>query len=165
VISWLPWAIPGIVAGLGMLWAYIILPLRLYGTLVLVMIVLLTTGLPLGVRLMSGALVQLGADLEESSRVHGASWQYTFRHVVAPLLKPALAGAFLLLFVNFSRAVSTTILFVGPGTELLAVSLFSYGQAGKYELVSALAIVLMLINVTGLVVARRLGAFGEAARF
>jgi iron(III) transport system permease protein len=129
------------------------------------MIVLLTTGLPLGVRLMSGVMVQLGTELEESSRVHGASWLYTFRHILAPLLKPALAGAFLLLFVNFSRAVSTTILFVGPGTELLAVSLFSYSQAGKYEIVSALAIVLMLINVTGLVVARRLGAFGEAARF
>jgi iron(III) transport system permease protein len=163
-LSWLPWAIPGIVAGVGMLWAYITLPIHLYGTLVLLIIVLLTTGLPLGTRLMSGVMVQVGRELEESSRVHGASWQYTFRHVLTPLLKPGLAGAFLLLFVNFSRAVSTTILFVGPGTELLSVSLFSYSQAGKYELVSALAIVLMLINIAGLVVARRLGAFGEAAR-
>jgi iron(III) transport system permease protein len=164
VISWLPWAIPGIVAGLGMLWAYITLPFPLYGTLVLLVIVLLTTGLPLGVRLMSGVMVQLGRELEESSRVHGASWQYTFVHIVAPLLKPALAGAFLLLFVGFSRAVSATILFVGPGTELLAVTLFSYSQAGRFQIVSALAIVLMTINVTALVVARRLGAFGDNAR-
>src|SRR5207244_10313071 len=124
--------------------AYITLPVRLYGTLALVMIVLLTTGLPLGVRLMSGVMVQLGMELEESSRVHGASWQYTFRHILTPLLKPALAGAFLLLFVNFSRAVSTTIRFVGPGTELPAVSLFRYSQAGTYEIVRALAIVLVL---------------------
>jgi iron(III) transport system permease protein len=165
VISWLPWAIPGIVAGLGMLWAYITLPFPLYGTLMLLVIVFVTTGLPLGVRLMSGVLLQLGRELEESSRVHGASWQYTFTHVVAPLLKPALAGAFLLLFVGFSRAVSATILFVGPGTELLAVTLFSYSQAGRFQIVSALAIVLMTINVTALVVARRLGAFGENARF
>jgi iron(III) transport system permease protein len=165
MISWLPWAIPGIVAGLGMLWAYITLPVPLYGTLVLLVIVLLTTGLPLGTRLMGGVMVQLGRELEESSRVHGASWQYTFLHVVAPLLKPALAGAFLLLFVGFSRAVSATILFVGPGTELLAVTLFSYSQAGRFQLVSALAIVLMTINVTALVVARRFGAFGENARF
>jgi iron(III) transport system permease protein len=164
VISWLPWAIPGIVAGLGMLWAYITLPFPLYGTLVLLVIVLLTTGLPLGVRLMSGVMVQLGRELEESSRVHGASWQYTFVHIVAPLLKPALAGAFLLLFVGFSRAVSATILFVGPGTELLAVTLFSYSQAGRFQIVSALAIVLMTINVTALVVARRFGAFGDNAR-
>ncbi|HEY0581801.1 MAG TPA: ABC transporter permease subunit, partial [Chloroflexota bacterium] len=164
VISWMPWAIPGIVAGLGMLWAYITLPIPLYGSLLLLMIVMLTTGLPLGVRLMSGVMVQLGRELEESSRVHGASWAYTFTHVVAPLLKPALAGAFLLLFVSFSRAVSATILFVGPGTELLAVTLFNYSQAGRFQIVSALAIVLMTINVAGLVVARRLGAFGENAR-
>jgi iron(III) transport system permease protein len=164
VISWMPWAIPGIVAGLGMLWAYITLPVPLYGSLLLLMIVMLTTGLPLGVRLMSGVMVQLGRELEESSRVHGASWAYTFTHVVAPLLKPALAGAFLLLFVSFSRAVSATILFVGPGTELLAVTLFNYSQAGRFQIVSALAIVLMTINVAGLVVARRLGAFGENAR-
>ncbi len=165
VISWLPWAIPGIVAGLGMLWAYITVPLPLYGSLFLLVIVMLTTGLPLGVRLMSGVMVQLGRELEESSRVHGASWQYTFRHIVAPLLKPALAGAFLLLFVGFSRAVSATILFVGPGTELLAVTLFSYSQAGRFQIVSALAIVLMVINVTALVVSRKLGAFGESARY
>jgi iron(III) transport system permease protein len=164
VLSWLPWAIPGIVAGLGMLWAYITLPVPLYGTLVLLVIVLLTTGLPLGVRVMSGSMVQLGRELEESSRVHGASWQYTFAHILAPLLKPAVAGAFLLVFVSFSRAVSTTILFVGPGTELLAVTLFSYSQAGKFQIVSALAIVLMTINVTALVVARRMGAFGDGGR-
>ena len=165
LISWLPWAIPGIVAGLGMLWAYITLPFPLYGTLVLLVIVLMTTGLPLGTRLMSGVMVQLGRELEESSRVHGGSWPYTFTHIIAPLLKPALAGAFLLLFVGFSRAVSATILFVGPGTELLAVTLFSYSQAGRFQIVSALAIVLMVINVTALVVARKLGAFGESARF
>jgi iron(III) transport system permease protein len=163
VVSWLPWAIPGIVAGLGMLWAYITLPVPLYGTLVLLVIVLVTTGLPLGVRIMSGVMVQLGRELEESSRVHGAGWPYTFTHIVAPLLRPAFAGAFLLLFVSFSRAVSATILFVGPGTELLAVTLFSYSQAGKFQIVSALAIVLVIINVSALVVARRLGAFGEGA--
>jgi len=160
-----PWAIPGIVAGLGMLWAYITLPVPLYGTLVLLGIVLLTTGIPLGTRVMSGVMIQLGRELEESSRVHGAGWLYTFVHVFAPLMRPALAGAFLLIFVGFSRAVSTTILFVGPGTELLSTTLFSYSQAGRFQLVSALAIVLMIINVLALVIARRLGAFGDGARF
>jgi iron(III) transport system permease protein len=164
VITWLPWAIPGIVVGLGMLWAYITLPVPLYGTLILLGIVFVTTGLPLGVRVMQGVMVQLGRELEESSRVLGASWTVTFTRIVAPLLKPALAGALLLLFVGFSRAVSATILFVGPGTELLSVSLFSYSQAGRFEVVSALAMVLMLINVAGLVIARRLGAFGDTAR-
>ena len=61
--------------------------------------------------------------------------------------------------------MSATILFVGPGTELLAVTLFSYSQAGRFQIVSALAIVLMVINITGIGGGTRLGAFGEAARF
>jgi iron(III) transport system permease protein len=164
-ITWLPWAIPGVVAGLGMLWAYISVPglKDLYGSLWLLVLVFLTTGLPLGVRLMSGVMVQLGKELEESSRVLGAGWGRTFWTVVLPLLRPAFAGAVMLLFIGFSRAVSSTILFTGPGNELLAVTLFSYSQAGRLETVSALAIVLLLINGTGLLIARRLGAFGRGA--
>jgi iron(III) transport system permease protein len=168
LITWLPWAIPGIVAGLGMLWAYIALPLpfgwRLYGTTGLLLLVFITSGIPLGTRQMTGVMMQLSRELEESSRVHGANWLYTFRRIVIPLIGPSMAGAFLLLFVGFSRAVSTTILFTGPGVELLAVSLFSYSQAGRLSLVSALATVLMVINVSALLIARRLGAFGEGAR-
>jgi iron(III) transport system permease protein len=164
-ITWLPWAIPGVVAGLGMLWAYISVPglKDLYGSIWLLVLVFLTTGLPLGVRLMSGVMVQLGKELEESSRVLGAGWARTFWTVVLPLLKPAFAGAFLLLFIGFSRAVSSTILFTGPGVELLAVTLFSYSQAGRLETVAALAMVLLAINGTGLIIARRLGAFGRGS--
>lgn len=164
-ITWLPWAIPGVVAGLGMLWAYISIPgiKELYGSVWLLVLVFLTTGLPLGVRLMSGVMVQLGKELEESSRVLGAGWVRTFWTVVLPLLKPAFAGAFLLLFIGFSRAVSSTILFTGPGVELLAVTLFSYSQAGRLETVAALAMVLLVINGTGLIIARKLGAFGRGS--
>ena len=162
LICWLPNAIPGIVAGVGMLWAYIMLPVPLFGTLTLLVIVFITIGLPVGVRLMSGVMGQLSPELEECSMVHGATWGQTFRKIILPLLKPALAAGILILFVNFSRAVSTTILFSVHGTELLAVTLFKYSQVGtRLGLVSALAVVLTVINVTAMLVARRLGAFGR----
>ena len=162
LICWLPNAIPGIVAGVGMLWAYIMLPLPLFGTLTLLVIVFVTIGLPVAVRLMTGVIGQLSPELEECSTVHGASWGQTFRRIIVPLLKPALAAGILILFVNFSRAVSTTILFSVHGTELLAVTLFKYSQVGtRLGLVSALAVVLTVINVTAMLLARRLGAFGN----
>jgi iron(III) transport system permease protein len=162
LICWLPNAVPGIVAGVGMLWAYIMLPLPLFGTLTLLVIVFVTMGTPVGVRLMSGVMLQLSPELEECSMAHGASWSQTFRRIVLPLLKPALAAGVLILFVNFSRAVSTTILFAVHGTELLAVTLFKYSQSGsRLGLVSALAVVLTVVNVTAMLLARRLGAFGK----
>jgi iron(III) transport system permease protein len=164
LICWLPNAIPGIVAGVGMLWAYITLPFPLFGTPYLLVIVFVTIGLPVGVRLMSGVMLQLSPELEECSMAHGATWAQTFRKIVLPLLKPALAAGILILFVNFSRAVSATILFAVHGTELLAVTLFKYSQSGsRLGLVSALAVVLTIVNVTAMLVARRLGAFGNQA--
>jgi iron(III) transport system permease protein len=148
-----------------MLWAYTTLPIPLYGTLFLLVIVFVTIGLPIGVRLMSGVMLQLSPELEECSVAHGATWGQTFRKIIVPLLKPALAAGVLILFVGFSRAVSTTILFSVHGAELLAVNLFRYSQVGsRLGVVSALAVVLTIINVTAMLVARRLGAFGQQTR-
>jgi len=58
--------------------------------------------------------------------------------------------------------VSTTLLFAQHGTELLAVILFRYSQSGtRLGIVSALAVILAIINVTAMLLARRMGAFGS----
>lgn len=163
LVAWLPWTIPGVVAGLGFLWAYIYLPLPLYGTTTLLVIAFVTTGLPLGVRVMAGGLVQIGAELEESSRAHGAGWLYTFRRVMLPLVRPVMAAAALTLFAVFSRSVSPVVLLAGIGTELLSVLLFQYTLQGQLQAVSALAMVLLLVNVVGLLIARWVGTFGVKA--
>lgn len=159
--AWLPYTVPGVVVGLGMLWAYIALPLPfpLYGSLALLVIAFITAGLPIGVRLMAGGLTQLSKELEQSSRVHGASWLYTFRRIVLPLLKPTLAAAILVLFVIFSRSVSSVILLTTADTELVSVVMFEKTLDGQMETVSALAMVLLAINATGLILAKLLGAF------
>ncbi|MGE5306371.1 MAG: ABC transporter permease, partial [Alphaproteobacteria bacterium] len=79
-LSWVPWSVPGMVLALGLLWAYILLPgpIVLYGTIWILLIAYLTIGLPIGVRSMSGTIVQISEDLEESSRACGASWWQTF---------------------------------------------------------------------------------------
>ena len=159
-LVWLPWTIPGVVAGLGILWAYIRFPIPLYGTFALLVIAFVVNGLPLGVRLMAGSMRQVGPELEECSRVMGASWTYTFRRILMPLLRPAMAAVVLMLFVSFSRALSSVILLAGQGRELLSVALFRYTQNGEMETVSAASMVLLFISVAGLVLARRLGAFG-----
>ncbi len=163
-LSWLPWTIPGVVAGLGLLWAYISFPVRIYGTVILLGVAFVTGAIPLGVRLMSGVMVQVGAELEESARVHGARWEQTYRRVVLPLVRPALLAGAVILFVTFSRALSSVVLLTGPGTEVLSVVLFKYFNSGRLEVVCALAMVMLAINLGGLAVARRLGFFGALAR-
>lgn len=159
--AWLPYTIPGVVVGLGMLWAYISLPLPfpLYGSTALLMIAFVTAGLPLGVRLMVGAMTQLSTELEQSSRVHGGTWAYTARRIILPLVKPTVAAAMVLLFVTFSRSVSSVVLLTTANTELISVVMFEKTILGQMEVVSALAMVLLAVNAAGLLVAKLLGAF------
>jgi ABC-type Fe3+ transport system permease subunit len=77
-----------------------------------------------------------------------------------PLVKPAMAAVVLMLFVSFSRSLSSVILLAGHGRELLSVVLFTYTQSGEMEKVTAASMVLLSISVAGLGLARRLGAFG-----
>ncbi len=75
-LAWLPWMMPGMVLGVGFLWAFAMLPgpIPIYGTVWALLLAYMALGTPLAVRVMSGTYHQLSFDLEECSRVHGASW-------------------------------------------------------------------------------------------
>ena len=77
---WGAGAIPGILAGLGLLWVFIGTPGLnfLFGTIWALIIVTLLQGKTTGVNIMKGVLVQVGADMEEAARVSGAGWLRTY---------------------------------------------------------------------------------------
>jgi iron(III) transport system permease protein len=140
-ISWLPWGIPGLVIGLCFLWAYVggvgtwlnaTFGIVIYGSMGLLAVALIVRGLPLGVRALTGSMVQLGGELEESSRVLGASWLTTVRRIVAPLMAPGFFAAWLLVFSLAARNLSAVILLYTPKTRNLAVISFEYWQGGDY---------------------------------
>jgi iron(III) transport system permease protein len=145
VVSWLPWAIPGIVMGLGLLWAYVFLqralPVPLYGTLWLLVIAFVTVGLPLGVRVMSSTIIQISRELEESGRTHGATWLQTFRYIWLPLLRPGFLAGWLTLLTLAVRDLSTIVLLYGPRSQVLSSRLFDWWQGGYLEVGVVLGLV------------------------
>jgi iron(III) transport system permease protein len=153
-LSWMPWSLPGMVLALGLLWAFIPLPggIVLYGTIWILLIAYLIIGLPVGVRSMAGTIVQISQDLEESSRACGASWWQTFVKIYLALLRPGFtAGAFLLFFVLL-REVSASVLLYSPGNEVLSVTILKYWEAGRSEVVSVIALIML-----GIVILFRIG--------
>ena len=122
ILAWLPWMMPGMVLGVGFLWAYALLPgpIQLYGTLWALLVAYVTLGTPLAVRTMSGAFAQLAYDLEECSRVHGAAWWTTFRRILLALAWPSFAVGFILIFFVILRELSASILLYSVGNEVLA---------------------------------------------
>src|ERR1700754_2621637 len=93
-MAWLPWMMPGIVLGVGFLWGFALLPhaIPIYGTIWALLLAYISLGTPLSVRVMSSAYTQLAYDLEECSRVHGASWLQTMRRIMIALVWASFAA-------------------------------------------------------------------------
>ncbi len=147
LISWIPWALPGIVLALGFLWAALLspLPFSLYGTLTLMGLCLITKGLPLGTRTMSSTLVQISDELEEAARIHGASWSQTFLRVVLPLLTHGFAAGWILLFAFAVKELDAVIMLAGPHSSVISTQIFSWWQLGHFQAAAILGLLESLL--------------------
>ena len=154
MVAWGPWAVPGLVMALGFLWAFVSLPI--YGTPWLLVLVFVARGLPVGSRFFTATMVQLGAELEESARIHGASWLRAALRIWVPLLRPAILGAWILLFVIAVRVLDLVVLLAGPGSRMLSADIFFWTVSGRQEAASVLALLQTLLVMAGYVAARLL---------
>lgn len=154
-----PRAMPGIVAGLALLWVFLFFkPLSpLKSTLFSVWLAYSIVWLAYGMRLISGTLLQVGPELEESARTIGASPLRTQIDVTIPLIRYGMIASWLLIFLIFVREYSTGVYLLGPGTEVIGSLLVSLWGTGAVDLVSALSVVNVLMIAVGLMVALRLG--------
>jgi len=159
-ISWLPWSVPGLLLAVGMLWAYVgglPLPFTLYGTLWIMIIALIVSQTPLGMRLMNGTMVQIGKELEESAWVHGASWLYTFRRILMPLLRPAFIATGMIIFLAAVKDLVVVILLYSPKSRVLSTAMVGYWQGGFAEQAMVVGLVISAIVILGAILARFIG--------
>lgn len=155
-IAMLPISFPGTVLGVALLWAYIGVPLPIYGTVLILAIAYITRYLPIGLRTVSGGMLQIGSELEEASRTAGAPWLATFRRVMLPLLKPSLMAAWVLLFMIFFRELPMSLLLSARGNPVLSVVMFDYYQSGEMGPLAAVAMCVLIGVIAVVVVAHRL---------
>jgi hypothetical protein len=133
--------VPRLIFAFGMMWAWLIFPIPIYGTLWLLLIAYLTVFLPLGVRTISGVMLQIDKSLEECAQMCGAGWGYRIRTVTVPLLWPGLIAAWLLLFVASIRELGASILLMGPHSKVITPSIVESWFASSTELTAAMALI------------------------
>jgi iron(III) transport system permease protein len=160
-----PAAVPRLVFGLGLLWAWINIPIPLYGTLWLLGIAYFTVFLPLGLRTIAGVVMQVDKSLEECARVCGASWAHQMRTVTLPLLRPGLVAAWLLIFIASVRELGVSVFLMGPHSKVIAPSIVNSWLTASSELSAAMALiqtVMVFIAVAIMFrIARRMGGATE----
>jgi iron(III) transport system permease protein len=143
-----PRAVPGLVVGLGFLWAMIVFPGLgvLHNTIAILVLAFTMRYLPTGLGAVSPALLQIGAELDRAARVAGADWWTTSWAMVMPLLKPALFSAFAVLFICFFKDYATAVFLFAPGSEVIGTTLLSFWIQGDAGPVAALAMLQVLIT-------------------
>ncbi len=159
----LSFAIPGTVIGVSYILAFNVPPIELTGTGTILVISFVFRNMPVGIRAGVAAMSQLDRSLDESSMTLGASVWSTFRHVVLPLLRPAILAALVFSFVRAMTAISAVIFLVSAEYDMATTYIIGRVENNDYGLAIAYAtvlIVVMLFAVAGfqlLVGERRLG--------
>ena len=157
-----PQAVPRLVFAFGLMWAWVVFPIPVYGTIWLLLIAYLTVFLPLGVRTIASVMMQIDKSLEECAQMCGASWGFRTRTVTVPLLVPGLVAAWLLLFIASVRELGASILLMGPHSKVITPAIVESWFGTSTELTATLALVQTLVIAVAMVVlvlvTRRIGA-------
>lgn len=159
-MSWLPWAVPGMLLGLGILWAVLAgIPflVPLYGSLALLTIAIIIKDMPLGVRMMNGTMVQISKELEESSRMAGATWLQTFRRILTPLLSPAILGIGIIIFLSALRDISTIILIYSNKSKVLSILMLEAATGGNRGKAAVVGLIITAIVLVVALIGRKFG--------
>ena len=149
------YAVPGSVLAIGLLapaltvdraWAWITqspgLPLMNLGAILVgaccIRFMAMSTGS------IGAGLSRIAPEIEQSARLLGETHQGTLQRVHLPLLRPALATAALLVFVDAMKELPVTLLLRPMNFDTLATVLYGEAARGAYEegALAALAIVL-----------------------
>ena len=152
--------VPGMLAGLGLLWMFLGTPFLspLYGTIWPLVIVMILHGKTTGTQLSKSVFLQMGADMEEAARVSGAGYLRTFFKIWVPLLMPTLILLGTLNFVSAATTTSSIILLATRGTYTLSLLALDYGSTGVNlkEEAGIISLIIMAITIVGALIARRL---------
>ncbi len=141
-----PFVIPGIVMAIGFYAAYASPPLALYGTAAIIIIAFTARFLPIAYANASAAVRAVHPEMEEAARILGAGRLVSIARVTAPLVKKAMLGGWLIVFIVASRELSAAIFLVGPRTRTMSVLLYDLSEAGNFEVLAAFGGLLLVVT-------------------
>jgi iron(III) transport system permease protein len=166
MIAMAPIAVPALVYSVGLLLTALSVPLLrdyLYQTKYLMFIASVIVFLPITMRVLSSALIQIQDELLEASQLSGASRLWTIRYVLAPILWPAILYAISVVFVSSYRELGAVIFLVPADTNLVPNLSFGFWVSGGYPQLSALNIVALFVPLIMIGIFVRLARLGKRA--
>lgn len=160
-LAFAPIAVPSVLMGVSFLWFYISLPVPIYGTLWILLLLYVARFTPIAMRVMSASMTQIDDELLEASMMSGSSWLRAFRTVALPLLKPGLLASALYVGVLAFRELSASLFVYTGGNEVVGVEMFSMWGDGSFTGLAAFGmLVLVVVGMLALIATLISSRFG-----
>lgn len=145
-----PQAMPGLIIGIGLFWAFAFLPFNigslLQGTIWAIIIGFGLRALPSAFGSISPAVMQIGEELDNAARVNGADWLKMFLRILVKLLTPAFVAAMVLTFVVMMKEYSPAIFLGSADTAVIGTTMLELWVQGNTGSVAALATIQIIIT-------------------
>jgi iron(III) transport system permease protein len=86
-------------------------------------------------------------DYDDSARAAGATETAAMRRIHLPLLRPALLGAVIIVFVDCLKELPATLLLRPLNVETLATSIYQYASRGSFEDGALAALLIVAVSI------------------
>jgi len=164
-VALLGFAVPGTVMGVGYIIAFNSPPLKLTGTLAIMVINEAFRNLSVGLEAGVSKLHQIDVAIEEAAVDMGASAFQTFFKIVLPLISSAFIAGFIYTFMVGMIAVSAVIFLISPGNYLASLYILSVAEEGFLGMACAISVMLILVVLACLGALRLLTKYSKSAIF
>ncbi|HEV8230117.1 MAG TPA: iron ABC transporter permease [Candidatus Limnocylindria bacterium] len=158
-VSFLPYLVPGIAFAAAYLSLFAVprgpVP-ALYGTMWVLLLVLVVAYLPYASRSGIAAMLQLGREPEEAAQMSGARWWRRISRIVVPIQRAALTTGIILPFISGLKELSLVVMLATPGTDVLSTLSVRLVDYGYQQLANAAVLIIAVVAFTATFLAQRL---------
>lgn len=151
-IATMPYIVPGTFFGIGYILAFNKPPLKLTGTLLIVILNVTFRQLPFASKVGYSTLTQINRDTINSVKDLGGHDLHVIKDIILPLSKSGLYISFVNGFTSTMTTIGSIIFLIYPKQKLATMIMFDVIESGKYGVGSVIAflIILTCLMVNGL---------------
>jgi iron(III) transport system permease protein len=145
-LSYVGYAVPGVVLGLSLVYLGLRYVPGLYRTVVILVFAYVVRFLPQAVGTTRSSLLQVSPRLTEAARSLGYSPAGAFRRVILPLVTPGIVAGGALVFLTTMKELPATLMLRPTGYETFVTYIWVVRDAGYYGQAAIPALILVLVS-------------------
>jgi len=112
---------------------------------------------------LQAAFATIHPELEDASRILGATRLQSLRQITAPLLRTGVIATWCFIFIGVMRELSAAIILFTSQTKVLSVLIYDLNESGDLAAISVLGIAMLVITFAVVLAVNQIPVFGASA--